>query len=219
MAPVPRLVLPPAPGGFRAQPPFETLPWEVVPPLHLVRTQDGKPPEQPTVVRACWDGAALYVRWECADRDAWSTFTRRDEPLYEEEVVELFLAAGEPDPVEYFELEIAPTGVLWDGRIHNPGGRVESITGDTGWDCPGLVWEAGRMGAAQDWWAALALPWRSLPPGDGRPLPRLWRANFYRIDRPRAGGAPEHSAWSPTFTDPPDFHRPDRFGVLDLGRE
>jgi hypothetical protein len=158
------------------------------------------------------------VLWECTDRDAWGTFTRRDEPLYEEEVVELFLAPGDADPVDYFELEIAPTGVLWDGCIHNPGGRVESITGDTGWDCPGLVWAAGRSGVSQDWWAALALPWRSVLPGGERPLPRRWRTNFYRIDRPRDGSAPEHSAWSPTFTDPPDFHRPDRFGVLDLGR-
>jgi hypothetical protein len=63
-----------------------------------------------------------------------------------------------------------------------------------------------------------------MPAGDGSggepappasPPPRRWRANFYRIERPR-GGRPELSCWSPTFTDPPDFHRPERFGVLEL---
>lgn len=215
--PVPRLALPRAPRGFHLAPRLVELPWDQTPPLvHLVRTQDGGPPAQPTAVRACWDEVALYVRWDCADRDAWGTFTRRDDPLYEEEVVELFLAAGEADPADYFELEIAPTGVLWDGRIRNPAGRVEGLAGDTSWDCAGLLWEAGRSGAAEDWWAALTLPWRSLLPEGAPELPRLWRANFYRIDRPRDGAATEHSAWSPTFTDPPDFHRPARFGVLTL---
>jgi hypothetical protein len=59
----------------------------------------------------------------------------------------------------------------------------------------------------------LAIPWRSVaPPGD---LPRMWRANFYRIERPR-DGEPEFSCWSATLTDPADFHRPARFGVLEL---
>ena len=48
------------------------------------------------------------------------------------------------------------------------------------------------------------------PMADGE---KGWRANFYRIDR---GDPDEYSAWSPTGADPPDFHRPDRFGLLNL---
>jgi hypothetical protein len=83
---------------------------------------------------------------------------------------------------------------------------------DPSWDCPGLRWAVGGGAARQDWWAILSIPWRGIaPPGD---LPRTWRANFYRIERPR-DGEPEFSCWSPTLTRPADFHQPARFGFLE----
>jgi hypothetical protein len=83
---------------------------------------------------------------------------------------------------------------------------------DKSWDCPGIHWAAGRGVARQDWWATFLLPWRGIAPAG---LPPLWRANFYRIERPR-DGEPEFSCWSPTLTRPADFHKPARFGVLEL---
>jgi hypothetical protein len=188
--------------------------------------------EQPTTVRVGRDGRALYVRFECADRDAWGTYDRRNDPIYLEEAVELFLAPGAEDPRRYWEIELSPLGVLFAARIHNPTGRRADLVADTSWESPGLEWRVGAAGGAagQDWWAELALPWTTLalggeaPPAAGpsgspahrsAPLPARWRANFYRIERLR-GGPAELSCWSPTLTDPPDFHRPERFGVLDL---
>ncbi|MGH9363073.1 MAG: hypothetical protein ACRD2T_14275, partial [Thermoanaerobaculia bacterium] len=56
----------PARRAFRPAAPLAALPWDEVPVLaSLVRTEDGGPPAQATALRACWDGAALYVRWEC----------------------------------------------------------------------------------------------------------------------------------------------------------
>ncbi len=171
---------------------------------------------QQTAVRLGWDDDALYVRFDCADRDAWGTYTRRDEPLYEEEVVELFLASGEAAPALYYELEVSPLGTLFDARIDNPDGRRDTLRATTAWDCPGLRWEAGAAAAAtgEDWWAALRIPWSAVaPPG---PPPPVWRANFFRVERPRDGTPPEWSAWSPTLATPPNFHLPDRFGLLRL---
>ncbi|HEY6323364.1 MAG TPA: hypothetical protein VJA16_17615 [Thermoanaerobaculia bacterium] len=80
-----------------------------------------------------------------------------------------------------------------------------------------------RAGATPPAPALADFPWAkatepALPAGSrpaaGQP-PRRWRANFYRIERPR-GSPPELSCWSPTLTEPADFHRPDRFGVLEL---
>ena len=88
----------------------------------------------------------------------------------------------------------------------------------TEWDSPGLRWEAGATGVSEDWWAALALPWSDLLPAGGPP-PEVWRANFYRIERPRDGSPPELSCWSPTLAVPPEFHRPARFGVLRLAAD
>ncbi|HEV8579535.1 MAG TPA: carbohydrate-binding family 9-like protein [Thermoanaerobaculia bacterium] len=171
------------------------------------------PAVQQTQVRICWDAEALHVRFECEDRDAWGTYRQRDDPIYEEEAVEVFLAPGEEDPARYFELEVSPLGVLFDARIHNATSQRIDMSGDPSWNCPGLRWSAGIGTARQDWWAVLAIPWSGLlSTGD---VPPIWRANFYRIERPR-GGEPEFSCWSPTLTRPADFHKPARFGVLEL---
>jgi hypothetical protein len=189
---------------------------------------------QPTAVRIASDPAALYIRFECADRDAWGTYRRRNDPIYREEAVEVFLAPGEAPPRRYWELEVSPLGVLFAARIEHPTGLRADLVADTSWECPGLEWQAGPAGAglrdilasgtcppgrpaSQDWWAELAIPWAALGGASGPAgAERRWRANFYRIERPRDGVA-ELSCWSPTFTDPPDFHRPERFGVLELG--
>lgn len=175
---------------------------------------------QQTRLRACWDSKALYVRFDCEDRDAWGTFERRDDPLYEEEAVEVFLAPGTADPRSYFEFEVSPRGTLFDALIHNPTSERRDMTGDPAWDCPGLRWAAGPGRERQDWWAVLGIPWNGLL-SPGETLPLVWRANFYRIERPRtpAGSEAEFSGWSPTLTRPADFHKPARFGLLELAGE
>ena len=198
----------------------EPIRWAEIPGRHLVSALDGGPAEQATVVRAAWDDEALSVRFECEDRHAWGTLPRRDDPLYQEEAVEVFLAPGTDDPTVYFEFEVSPRGVLWDGRIRNPTSRRADLVSDAGWDCPGIRWQAGPRTESgsewQDWWAELVIPWQGIMEGVS-PLPRLWRANFYRIERP-AGSPPEFTAWSPTLVTPADFHKPARFGVLELQR-
>jgi hypothetical protein len=171
---------------------------------------------QQTAVRLAWDEAALHVRFECADRDAWGTFTRRDDPIYREEAVEVFLAPGAADPARYFEFEVSPRGTLFDAIVRNPDSDRATMRVDPAWDCPGLLWEVGTGAASEDWWATLAIPWGALT--SESPRAEIWRANFYRIERPRdpATGAAEFSAWSPTLTAPADFHKPARFGWLSL---
>ena len=192
--------------------------WDEIPSLPPFLRSDGSGPAlQQTRLRLALDDEALRVRFDCEDADAWGTFAQRDDPLYEEEAVEVFLAAGTADPAVYFEFEVSPLGVLWDGRIHNPTSRRQEMVSDKSWDCPGILWAAGKGRARQDWWAFFSVPWSGICDlAPGAPPPRFWRANFYRIERPRDGGAPEFSAWSPTFASPPDFHQPARFGALEL---
>lgn len=209
---VPRLTLSAAPPGFRAGAPLADLPWRSLPAVPLVRSEDGSAAVQPTELRLAATAERLWVRFDCRDDEPWSTFTRRDEPLWQEEVVEVFLAAGEGVPRRYVELEVNPGGALFDARVDNPTGDRARMEVDVGWDCPGLEWAAGVIDGG--WWAALAIPWRSVLADTAADIPRRWRANFYRIDRP-SGAPPEHSAWSPTLATPADFHRPGRFGVLE----
>ena len=168
----------------------------------------------PTQVELAWEESHLHVHFHCFDDDAWGTFTERDDPLWQQEVVELFLAPGEAVPTRYFEFELSPAGVLFDARVFNPHGDRIGMEVDTQWNCSGLEWATEPTGERADWRAHLAIPWRGL---DLAAPPPTLRANFYRIERPR-GAEPEFSCWSPTFTSPADFHRPSRFGVLDLIR-
>ena len=181
----------------------------MLPPLRLA--DDSGLARQQTAVRICHDAAALYVRFDCDDRDIWGTFTQRDDPIYDEEVVEIFLAAGAETPTEYAEIELSPNGVLFDAWVQNPTGDRAQMVVDTAWDWPGIRWHTERIDVEKRWWAVLVLPWMGIAPS--APLPAVWRANFYRIERPR-DAEPEFSCWSSTLTDPADFHQPGRFGTL-----
>ncbi|RIK38117.1 MAG: hypothetical protein DCC55_22100 [Chloroflexi bacterium] len=201
--------------------------WDEAATLPPFILADGSGPAvQQTITRVCYNAQALFVRFDCADRDIWGTHTRRDDPIYDEEVVEVFIGPGEATPVDYYEFEVSPNGVLLDLTVHNPSGERADMTTAFAWNCPGIQWAAGREDAGNRWWAVFAIPWASIgvdptpspSPGKGGELalPKIWRANFYRIERPRDGAA-EFSCWSPTLTDPADYHKPARFGYLELG--
>ena len=192
--------------------PWAELP--TLPPFRLVNPFE--PAQQQTQARICADAEKLYVRFDCDDRHIWGTFTQRDEHIYDEEVVEVFISPGPETPTRYYELEVSPNGVLLDAKIHNPTSERSNITVDFSWDCPNIGWWAGRNDAANHWWAILALPWAEI--GAQGELPRLWRANFYRIERPE-GGPDEFSCWSPTRAEPADFHKPAFFGTLELDED
>jgi hypothetical protein len=211
---LPRVPVPPVPQNWDSEADPAAWDWGDVPALSPFILADGSGPAlQQTAARVCCDAQALYARYDCADRDIWGTYTRRDEPIYDQEVVELFLAPGEMPPVRYFEFEVSPNGVLLDAKVYNPTSQRPELEVDISWNCPGLRWRAGRDDTANRWWAILVIPWEAVaPPGK---LPPVWRANFYRIERPH-DAAPEFSCWSPTMTDPADFHKPAYFGVLEL---
>ncbi len=64
-------------------------------------------PRQATAVKLLRDEEYLYVAFDCEDSDAWSTYTEHDDPLYNEEVVEIFIDPSGLLRV-YFELQVSP---------------------------------------------------------------------------------------------------------------
>lgn len=207
--------LPVAPQSWQKQSALSELNWSEIPTLSPFRTHDNNQQAiHQTMTQVCHNQYALYVRFDCVDNDIWGTYTERDDPIYDEEVVELFIGQGIADPTHYYEFEISPNGVLFDAKIVNLTSVREQIEIIEDWNCQGIQWLTQRHDAKNKWEATLLIPWSSIASTQDS-IPAIWRANFYRIERPRDAEA-EYSCWSPTMEEPVDFHKPAYFGTLRL---
>ena len=198
--PVPALVIP------RAEFSLED-PWAVPPrcrPAELRRASDGGAPRLATSVAAYFDDQFLTVVFHGDDDEVVATLFDHDTPLWQEDVLEAFLAprAG----TAYFELEVNPLGTTFDARIESPDGVRATMHADLSWTCEGLFNAIRRQGRIVD--TVLRVPFAAL---GGRPA----RGNFFRVDRSAAHGD-DYCAWSPTMKDPPDFHVVPAFGTLEF---
>jgi len=191
-------------------------PWkvpEVCDRVELRRATDGGPARQQTTAAAYFDDEMLTIVFAGVDDRVVATHLQHDAPLYEEDVVEVFLAPSRLE--EYFEIEVNPLGTTFDARIESPDGKRSTMKTDLAWTCeglfPGVRRTTGRLaGATLD--VVIRIPFAALgrtAPADGE----TWRGNFFRIDREPALGD-DFLAWQPTMRTPPDFHLPAAFGIL-----
>ena len=174
----------------------------------LRRSTDGARPRMPTDVVVFTDDECLNVLFHARDDEIVATHLEHDAPLYEEDVVEAFLAPN--TPTRYFEIEVNPLGTTFDARIESPHGTRASIKIDVAWDCANLFAAVRKMGDIVD--TIIRVPFASLEtrkPASGQE----WRGNFFRIDRSARHGN-EFSAWQPTLKNPADFHVAGAFGRL-----
>ena len=92
------------------------------------------PKEYKTTFRALWDDTGLYVNFTARDPDPWSTMTKRDEWLWQEEVVEIFLDLDRSGR-NYAEVEVSPANVICDVRMVSPSPHKQM---DYAWNLDGL---------------------------------------------------------------------------------
>jgi hypothetical protein len=178
--------------------------WSATGRVYLADNVSGRPPVWGTEVRVGRHQEELLVLFICQDPDPSATFTQRDDPLWEEDVVEVFIDPfGDLDC--YFEFEINPLNTVLDVFIRRLRGGLRK---DFSWNCEGLRTATGLL--AYGWVAGLAIPFKGL----GECNLSRWRINFCRIERPKDQPR-ELSAWSPTLAG--TFHLPERFGTLTFG--
>jgi uncharacterized sulfatase len=159
-----------------------------------------------TSFRALWTSEGLALRYDVTDPSPWHTLTRRDEQLWNEEVVELFLDVGATGG-SYAEIEWNPVNAVVDLWVDRPENRF-----DKEWNAVGLESRVrprkGAAGRTTGWTVSAVLPWTALaakaPPGTSLP-PKpgdRWRFNVFRIERPGGPKDPDtgaqYLAWSPT---------------------
>jgi hypothetical protein len=173
---------------------------------------DGSPGALKTEAKLLYDDEFLYVAFRCPDQNIWATFKRRDQHLWEEEVVEVFLQA-DPQQGNYIELEVNPLGTMLDIYLLD----IRKPLPYESWNSQRLkwgVWVSGTVDGKpgdQEWTCEIALPFedvvtaKNIPPRAGD----RWRLNLYRVEQRPVPGL---WAWSPTFKD--DFHVPKSFGEI-----
>ena len=178
----------------------------------LRRAVDGEPPRLATSVAGFFDEEVVTFVFRAIDDEVVATQLGHDAPLYQEDVVEIFLA---PERLtRYFEIEVNPLGATFDAIIDSPDGNRATMKADIGWTCEDLFQGIRRTEDVVE--TVIRIPFRSLArgaPADGE----IWRANFFRIDRSPSRGD-EFSAWQPTMKQPPDFHVPAAFGEIRFQR-
>jgi Carbohydrate-binding family 9 len=191
-------------------------PWSVPPecnPVRLRRATDASPPRLGTSVAIWYDDEYVSMLFSAADDHVDATHLQHDAPLYEHDVVEVFVAPAHVS--DYFEFEVSPRGTMFDARVHSPDGVRATMQVDRDWDCEGLfavIRKTTEADGAMTIDTLIRIPFAALDrktPAAGEE----WRGNFFRIDRhPQHGD--EFSAWQPAMKTPADFHVTAAFGVL-----
>jgi hypothetical protein len=168
----------------------------------------GAPAWFDTRVALLWDDERLYFGFRAEETDVRATLTKRDSKIYEENDLEVFIAARDA----YYEFEINALNtvyeVFWIWKdIFKPGSKyfgrpefdpatqrtlvLDGVGGHVhergerwgflDWDYPGLE-TAVHADGVYGWTAELAFPWKGLELlADGRSLPPK-HGDVWRID-------------------------------------
>jgi len=180
--------------------------WQQVTPARLEyqTTDSSAVPNLSTPVRVLWSDKYLYLGYECPYTKL-STFTptQKEERmgLWDNDVVEAFIASDPEVVKRYTEFEWAPTGESLDLKLDLP--------------AKDFAWTANAESAvkidenAHVWRVEVRIPLTALC----ETMPKAgtrWRLNLYRHDREHKG----FLAFSPTLNR--TFHTPERFGWLEF---
>jgi hypothetical protein len=200
-------------GPIKVDGAFDEPSWRAAKSTGAFRANDGSETVTSRVeAKMLWDDSNLYFAFECGDTDLSATMTKRDEHLWQEEVVEVFI---DPDGDEknYIELEVNPLGAFLDLFVLTPVVPIpyESYNIPAKWAVKVDGTVQNSLDRDRGWNVELAVPLKEAvtapnrPPKDGD----RWRLNLYRIERKPKD---QLIAWSPTLK--PSFHTPSRFGEV-----
>lgn len=181
--------------------------WNGLPRMELLEAETGADPCLSGSVQAFWNRHSLYFRFICQDEEAAATMIHRDDPIYEEDVVEVFIC-DTSDLTHYKEFQLSPVNVKFDALITN--NLQGDVRVDTDWDASNwkteVTWEPQESLRIYVW----EIPFVNFV-GGAPSSGDEWRMNCYRIDRGREQ-PDEYTAWSPTGVI--NYHTPKRFGRI-----
>jgi hypothetical protein len=171
-------------------------------------------PQAETYVASLWSAHYLYFAYWCrysklnlypgkdAGRDFWG--------LWERDVVEVFINPQPQTMNHYYEFEVAPNNLWIDLEIN----LDRTPFNDPGWNS-GFDHATKIDLTRHQWTCEMRIPLRALSDSDVPPPPgEAWRVNFFRADGVGDNDHRRLLAWSPVPGEKPNFHTPNRFGIL-----
>jgi hypothetical protein len=204
--------------------------WEQATSVELTDPVTGRTPSARTRAKLLWTDSALVVGFQCDDTNILTQFSQRDELLWKDDVVEIFIAAGSLTETfgGYTEIEVNARGAVLDLFVLR---AVDGVPYPLPYKSYNLNIRAATraQGSINDttqtdtgWTAEIAIPLAELRHAtpDSTVLPRdgeRWQMNLFRINYDALATASqparrELSAWSPTGQ--MKFHIPSAFGDL-----
>jgi hypothetical protein len=193
--------------------------WAQAPSTGEFTSAEGAPikPSGPTRARLLWDDTNLYAFIDVEDKEIKSQFTKQDDPLWQEDVVELFIDADK-NRRGYVELQVNPNNAHFDTwfAIGRPN-RDDSY--DSGMKSAVAI--EGNV-----WHVELAIPLAAvkgkdeamkvtIPPAIGD----TWKLNLVRVDRNSDMKEKQIAAAGWAQIPYSDFHALDRLMVVQFADE
>lgn len=194
--------------------------WDKASPLELKDVTTGDPVDKKALCKMLWSEQYLYVLYDIQDDHIWGTYLKDDDPIYDEEVVEIFISFGEQIPQKYLEIQFSPNAVKFDAKINNPTGSRH----DSGFNVD-LSWNSAlkfkqKIEAKEDygdhkagrWTTQVKIPASEL--GSVLKAGDRLRGNLFRID-----GWPKQNSFQalvPNLETIPNFHTPKNFATFEL---
>jgi hypothetical protein len=180
--------------------------WEKADSISLKENVSGESPRLKTTVRSLWDEYNIYFQFICQDDEIVASYTNYNDPLYLEDVVEVFIDDN-CDYKTYTEIEVNPLNTVLHYHIENnlngivlPFARTDKVIEST----------VTKNLTNKHFTVEFSIPMKEFVTSKNNPpeINDIWLINFYRIDR-NPNGKDEYSAWSPTGAI--NFHLPNYF--------
>jgi hypothetical protein len=175
----------------------------------------GDPPGA-TTGKLTWDDAHLYLFVTATDRDAFSQYTKPDDTLWKNDVVEVFVDA-DSDRRGYIELQVNPNNTQLDLWWPTTRGGASDLAWSAGMQSAVKVrgTATDRSDTDQGWDVELAIPWAAVKGGNPAMAVRIppqpgdrIRMNVVRADYARDAKNPTVASWNRITYG--DFHALDR---------
>lgn len=192
--------------------------WAGAPRTRTFLRPDGRPlgPELATFARMLYDDTNLYVAFDVTDSDIASDKAGRDDKIWEQDAVEVYLDPGS-DGKRYLEIQVSPRNMVFDAMFDSSrtppweeAAKRTTLALQTAVSVDGTV---NDPGPDKGWTVELAIPFADIPDSGGKaPAPGTsWTANLYRIDHKGPTNMAFQGVWAPVGG---DFHKLDGAGVI-----